>query len=156
DTEIVAHLIHRELERDQGVRLFVAVQRSLPHVVGAYAIAVVSRGEPGVGVVGRDWAPLVVGVGPGERVCGGGSPPLLAHTRDMVFLEDGDVAELRAGSFKVETVGGESALRASKRIDWSVTQAERGGYKHFMLKEIHEQPDVVEATLRGRIDLQSG
>jgi glutamine---fructose-6-phosphate transaminase (isomerizing) len=155
DTEIVAHLIHRELTEGAS-SLFQATQRALEHVVGAYAIAVLSRTEPGVIVVARYGSPLVIGVGQGEMLCGSDIPALLSHTRDMVFLEDGDVAELRLGGFKVETVAGQPVERRVRHIDWSAVQAERGGYKHFMRKEIHEQPDVVEATLRGRIDLAGG
>ncbi len=155
DTEIVAHLIHRELSRGKKP-LFVAVQNALRHVVGAYAIAVVSRDEPDVVVVARYGSPLVVGLGEGEMLCGSDIPALLAHTRSMMFLEDGDVAELRATGVRVETVSGEVVTRKAKHIDWSPVQAERGGYKHFMRKEIHEQPEVVEATLRGRIDLAEG
>ncbi|MBK9260060.1 MAG: glutamine--fructose-6-phosphate transaminase (isomerizing) [Polyangiaceae bacterium] len=155
DTEIVAHLVHRELGKGKA-SLFEAVQRALRHVVGAYAIAVVSRDEPEAIVVARHGSPLVVGIGEGEMLCGSDIPALLSHTRDMVFLDDGDVAELRASGFRCETVAGEAVKRSPKRIDWSPVQAERGGYKHFMRKEIHEQPDVVEATLRGRIDLTAG
>nr|WP_308789512.1 glutamine--fructose-6-phosphate transaminase (isomerizing) [Polyangium mundeleinium] len=155
DTEIVAHLIHRELTRGKKP-LFTAVQAALRHVVGAYAIAVVSREEPDVVVVARHGSPLVVGLGEGEMLCGSDIPALLAHTRSMIFLEDGDVAELRASGVRCETVSGEVVTRKAKHIDWSPVQAERGGYKHFMRKEIHEQPEVVEATLRGRIDLAEG
>ncbi|WP_136969879.1 glutamine--fructose-6-phosphate transaminase (isomerizing) [Polyangium sorediatum] len=155
DTEIVAHLIHRELSRGKKP-LFSAVQAALRHVVGAYAIAVVSREEPDVVVVARHGSPLVVGLGEGEMLCGSDIPALLAHTRSMIFLEDGDVAELRASGVRCETVSGEVVTRKAKHIDWSPVQAERGGYKHFMRKEIHEQPEVVEATLRGRIDLAEG
>jgi len=155
DTEIVAHLIHREISRGKKP-LFAAVQAALRHVVGAYAIAVVSREEPDVVVVARHGSPLVVGLGEGEMLCGSDIPALLAHTRSMVFLEDGDVAELRASGVRTETVSGEVVTRKAKHIDWSPVQAERGGYKHFMRKEIHEQPEVVEATLRGRIDLAEG
>jgi glucosamine--fructose-6-phosphate aminotransferase (isomerizing) len=155
DTEIVAHLIHRELQ--SGVpSLFEAVRKALSHVVGAYAIAVVSRTEPDVVVAARHGSPLVVGIGEEETLCGSDIPALLAHTRDMIFLEDGDIVELRAKGVRVETVSGQKVERRVKRIDWSAVQAEKSGYKHFMLKEIHEQPDVVEATLRGRIDLQGG
>ncbi|MRG96892.1 glutamine--fructose-6-phosphate transaminase (isomerizing) [Polyangium spumosum] len=161
DTEIVAHLIHRELTRGKkgsgaSTSLFAAVQAALRHVVGAYAIAVVSRDEPDVVVVARHGSPLVVGLGEGEMLCGSDIPALLSHTRQMIFLEDGDVAELRASGVRTETVSGEVVTRKAKHIDWSPVQAERGGYKHFMRKEIHEQPEVVEATLRGRIDLAEG
>ncbi|HVY49720.1 MAG TPA: glutamine--fructose-6-phosphate transaminase (isomerizing) [Minicystis sp.] len=155
DTEIVAHLVHRELERGKPT-LFEAVRTALKHVVGAYAIAVVSRTEAESIVVARHGSPLVVGVGEGETLCGSDIPALLAHTREMMFLEDGDVAELKSGGVTVTTVDGEQVARKIKHIDWSATQAEKAGYKHFMLKEIHEQPDVVEATLRGRIDLAAG
>jgi len=157
DTEIVAHLIHREIARGKEKQpLFAAVQAALRHVVGAYAIAVVSRDEPEVVVAARNGSPLVVGLGEGEMLCGSDIPALLSHTRDMLFLEDGEVVELRASGVRIETVAGEAVTRKSKRIDWSPVQAERGGYKHFMRKEIHEQPEVVEATLRGRIDLAEG
>lgn len=155
DTEIIAHLIHREL--NAGVpTLFEAVRKALGHVVGAYAIAVVSRNEPDVVVVARYGSPLVVGIGEDEMLCASDIPAILAHTRNMIFLEDGDMAELRQRAVRVETVSGQKVERKVKRIDWSAVQAEKAGYKHFMLKEIHEQPDMVEATLRGRIDLQNG
>ncbi|MDB5364064.1 MAG: Glucosamine--fructose-6-phosphate aminotransferase [Rhodospirillales bacterium] len=155
DTEIVAHLIQRELV--QGApNLFEATRRSLLRVVGAYAIAVVSRDEPGVIVAARNGSPLVVGVGEDEMLCGSDIPALLAHTRQMLFLEDGDVVELKAKGYRIETVAGEKVERKVKRIDWSAVQAEKSGFKHFMLKEIHEQPDCIEATLRGRIDLAGG
>jgi glucosamine--fructose-6-phosphate aminotransferase (isomerizing) len=167
DTEIVAHLIHRELSGGsfapsprsapaKGVSLFEAVQKALKHVRGAYAIAVVSRDEPEVVVAARQGSPLVIGRGEGEMLCGSDITALLNHTRDMVFLEDGDVAELRAGELSIASASGERVDRPTRRIDWSPVQAERGGYKHFMRKEIHEQPEVIEATLRGRIDLAAG
>jgi glucosamine--fructose-6-phosphate aminotransferase (isomerizing) len=155
DTEIVAHLIHRELSAGAPA-LFQAVRQALARVIGAYAIAVVSRAEPEVVIAARNGSPLVVGIGQGETLCGSDIPALLAHTRDMIFLEDGDIAELRASGARVETVSGQKVERRVKRIDWSPVQAEKSGYKHFMLKEIHEQPDVVEATLRGRVDLVEG
>jgi glucosamine--fructose-6-phosphate aminotransferase (isomerizing) len=155
DTEIIAHLIHRELT--QGApNLFEAVRKALTHVVGAYAIAIVSRDEPGVVVAARFGSPLVVGIGEDEMLCGSDVTALLSHTRNMVFLEDGDVVELKQSGYRIETVTGTKVERKVKRIDWSAVQAEKSGFKHFMLKEIHEQPDAIEATLRGRIDLQNG
>jgi len=155
DTEIIAHLIHREL--NQGApNLFEAVHKSLARVIGAYAIAVVSRAEPDVVVAARFGSPLVVGIGEDEMLCGSDVTALLSHTRNMVFLEDGDVVELKHDGYRIETVDGRKVDRKVKRIDWSAVQAEKSGFKHFMLKEIHEQPDAIEATLRGRIDLQNG
>ncbi len=155
DTEIVAHLIHREL--NQGApTLFEATRRALRRVVGAYGIAIVSRDEPGTIVVARNGSPLVIGIGDGEMLCGSDIPALLAHTREMIFLEDGDIVELKARSYRIESVDGSKVERKIRQIDWSTVQAEKSGYKHFMLKEIHEQPDVIEATLRGRMDLAAG
>ncbi len=155
DTEIVAHLIHRELNNG-APNLFEAVRKALAHVVGAYAIAIVSRNEPDVVVAARFGSPLVVGIGEDEMLCGSDVTALLAHTRNMLFLEDGDVVELKQAGYRIETVDGHKVERKVKRIDWSAVQAEKSGFKHFMLKEIHEQPDAIEATLRGRIDLQNG
>lgn len=155
DTEVAAHLIRRELDRG-APSLFEAVRRALGRIEGSYAIAAVSRDEPGVIVVARDGSPLVIGAGKGETMCASDIPALLSHTRDMVFLEDGDIAELRAGGHRVEAVSGGRVERRVKHIDWSLSQAEKGGFKHFMRKEIHEQPDVVLATLLGRADLGAG
>jgi glucosamine--fructose-6-phosphate aminotransferase (isomerizing) len=155
DTEIVAHLVNRALNR--GARtLFEAVRAALRQVRGAYALAVMSRAEPDRFVVARHDSPLVIGIGKGEMLCGSDIPALLAHTRDMIFLEDGDIAELTAESVRIETLDGKVVTRPTKRIDWNPLQAEKGGYKHFMLKEIFEQPRAVEDTLRGRVLLEAG
>jgi glucosamine--fructose-6-phosphate aminotransferase (isomerizing) len=155
DTEVIAHLVHRELER--GARsLFEAVRRALARLEGAYAIAVVARGEPGVLVAARSGSPLVLGIGKGAMFCASDVPALLAHTRDVLFLEDGDMAELTAAGYRLERVSGGGAERAVQHIDWTTHEAEKGGYKHFMQKEIAEQPEVVAATLRGRVDLSAG
>jgi glucosamine--fructose-6-phosphate aminotransferase (isomerizing) len=154
DTEIVAHLVDRAL-RSGAPTLFDAVRAALAQVRGAYAIAVVSRAAPDRLVVAKSASPLVLGLGDGETLCGSDIPAILGHTRNMLFLEDGEMAELTTGGARVETIGGEKVERQPKRIDWSPVMAERGGYKHFMLKEIYEQPRAIEDTLRGRIDLQS-
>jgi glucosamine--fructose-6-phosphate aminotransferase (isomerizing) len=155
DTEIVAHLIDRALRKGAS-SLFEGVRAALKQVAGAYAIAVVSRSAPDRLVVAKSASPLVLGLGDGETLCGSDIPALLAHTRNMVFLEDGEMAELTTSGVRIETLGGVPVDRKPKRIDWSPVMAERGGYKHFMLKEIHEQPRAIEDTLRGRIDLAAG
>jgi glucosamine--fructose-6-phosphate aminotransferase (isomerizing) len=176
DTEIAAHLIDMELANlaAAGMKptLLMATKQALAKVRGAYAIAVVSRKEPDVIVVAKSFSPLVLGIGEGELFAASDVPALLAHTRDVIFLEDGDIAELRSGGYKIERllVHGDGAaerftvtpvVRNPKRVDWSPTQAEKQGYKHFMLKEIHEQPTAIENTLRGRLlldqnDLNAG
>jgi glucosamine--fructose-6-phosphate aminotransferase (isomerizing) len=155
DTEIVAHLVD-EAVRGGAKKLVDAVRSALSRVRGAYAIAVLSKASPGEIVVAKADSPLVIGHGEGEMLCASDIPALLAHTRDVVFLHDGEVATLTKDGATITTLDGTPVQRAVKRIDWSATQAEKGGYKHFMLKEIHEQPRAVEDTLRGRVDLGAG
>jgi glutamine---fructose-6-phosphate transaminase (isomerizing) len=155
DTEIVAHLVNRALERGAAT-LFEAVRQALQRVRGAYGLAVLSQKEPDRIVVARNDSPLVLGVGDGVTLCGSDIPALLAHTRDMIFLEDGELAELSASGVRIETLDGRPVVRATKRIDWNPLQAEKGGFKHFMLKEIFEQPRAVEDTIRGRVMLEAG
>jgi glucosamine--fructose-6-phosphate aminotransferase (isomerizing) len=154
DTEIAAHLIDIELAK--GARsLLEATRAALTHVRGAYAIAVVCRREPEVVVVAKNFSPLVVGVGEGETYAASDVPALLAHTRDIIFLEDGDLAELRpTGARVLRLEDGEPASRTARRVDWSPTQAEKQGYRHVLLKEIFEQPGAIENTLRGRVVLE--
>jgi glucosamine--fructose-6-phosphate aminotransferase (isomerizing) len=155
DTEIVAHLVDRAL-RAGAPSLFDALRAALRQVEGAYAIAVVSRTAPDRLVVAKSASPLVLGLGDGETLCGSDIPALLSHTRSMILLDDGEMAELTREGARIETIDGKKVERAPKRIDWSPVMAERGGYKHFMLKEIHEQPRALEDTLRGRVDLAAG
>ena len=154
DTEIVAHLVNREVSA--GARLFDAVRAALGRTRGAYALAVASSAEPDRIVVAKNASPLVIGLADGATLCGSDIPALLAHTRRMLFLEDNEMAELTRDGVRLETIGGERVKRAPRQIDWSPTQAEKGGYKHFMLKEIFEQPRAIEDTLRGRILLEEG
>src|SRR5580698_6235874 len=155
DTEIIAYLIDEALAAGAS-SLALAVRTALARVRGAYAIAVLARGVPDEIVVAKADSPLVLGFGEGEVLCASDIPALLAHTRNVTFLGDGEVATLTAEGAAITTLDGTVVQRASKRIDWSPTQAEKGGYKHFMLKEIHEQPRAVEDTLRGRVDLAEG
>ncbi len=153
DTEIVAHLVDRALSKGaQGLML--AVREALGKVRGAYALAVICRDDLTRIVVAKSASPLVLGVGDGEMLCGSDIPALLGHTKRMLFLEDGEMAELTADSYHIETIAGEAVKRQPKTINWTPTQAEKGGYKHFMLKEIFEQPRAVEDTLRGRISIE--
>ena len=155
DTEIVAHLIDAELRKVPG-DLAASVRRALAQVRGAYAIAVLSADVPKEVIVAKNASPLVIGVGDNEMLAASDVPALLAHTRDVIFLEDGEMAVLSQTTAKLTTLDGTPIDRAPKRIDWSATQAEKGGYKHFMLKEIFEQPSAIEDTLRGRIDISAG
>lgn len=153
DTEIVAHLV--DLHTSEGLSLFDAVKASLSELRGAYAIAVLTRRDPGRIVLAKHASPLVLGVGEGVMLAASDVPALLSHTRDVIFLDDGEIAELTREGARIETLAGVTVDRPAQRITWSLMQAERGGFKHFMLKEIHEQPRAIEDTLRGRVQLES-
>ncbi len=153
DTELVAHLI--QLEVAQGKSLEDAVRGALAELQGAYAIAVLSEKEPERIVVAKHSSPLVVGLGEGESFCASDIPALLPYTRDMIFLEDGEVAVLERDRIRISKLDGTAVERAPRRIDWSPVMAEKAGYKHFMLKEIFEQPRAMEDTLRGRLDREA-
>lgn len=160
DTEIVAHLIHLALEEfaqlGPAAQLREATRKTLHKIRGAYALAVLSEQVPDRIFVAKNASPLVLGLGEGEVLCASDIPALLSSTRDVVFLDDGEIAELSATGFQIETVEGTPVHREVKRIQWSPIQAEKGGYKHFMLKEIFEQPRAIEDTLRSRIRLETG
>jgi glucosamine--fructose-6-phosphate aminotransferase (isomerizing) len=153
DTEIVAHLIHRETQA--GHDMATAIRRSLEHVEGAYAIAVLSEQEPNRVVVAKNASPLVIGVSKGATYCASDIPALLPYTNEMVFLEDGEIAVLEAEGFTLTKLDGAPVSRRSRKISWSPVMAEKDGYKHFMLKEIFEQPRALEDTLRGRLDREN-
>ncbi len=152
DTEIIAHLIDRA-QRAGTTDLAQAVREALRQVRGAYAIAVVSQSAPDRVVVAKNESPIVLGLGKGETFAASDIPAILEHTRDVVFLHEGEMAVLTREGAVLTTIEGAPVTREPRRIDWSPTQAEKGGYKHFMLKEIYEQPRAVEDTLRGRVDL---
>ena len=153
DTELVAHLIDQKV--DAGNDLEASVRATLLELEGAYAIAVLSIDEPERIVVAKNSSPLVLGIGEGENYCASDIPALLPYTRDMIFVEDGEIAVLQRNGIRVTTLEGTSVERAPQRIDWSPVMAEKAGYKHFMLKEIFEQPRAIEDTLRGRLDRES-
>jgi glucosamine--fructose-6-phosphate aminotransferase (isomerizing) len=150
DTEIISHLIHRETKA--GHDMVTSIRRALGHVEGAYAIAVVSEAEPRRVVVAKSSSPLVIGVAGDATYCASDIPALLPYTNTMVFMEDGEIAVLDPDGFSLSTLGGEQVSRRPRKISWSPVMAEKAGYKHFMLKEIFEQPRALENTLRGRLD----
>jgi glucosamine--fructose-6-phosphate aminotransferase (isomerizing) len=154
DTEIVAHLV--DLAMGRGADLFEATREALREMRGAYAIAVMARSAPDRIVLAKNASPLVIAVGQRAMLAASDVPAVLQHTRNVIFLEDGEMALLTRDRVRIETVEGVTIDRNPTRITWSLMQAERGGYKHFMLKEIHEQPRAIEDTLRGRVDLQTG
>ncbi len=155
DTELIAHLIF--LEAKGGHALETATRRALAQVHGAFAIAVLSFTEPTRLVVAKSASPLVLGLcEDGSVMCASDIPALLPFTRDVILMEDGEMAVLDASGVRLSDFQGNEIVRESRRIDWSPSAAEKSGFKHFMLKEIHEQPRAMEDTLRGRLDLLAG
>ena len=153
DTEIVAHLVDAELKA--GVKdLGDAVRNALKQVEGAYALVVLSDSHPDRLVCAKVASPMVLGVGEGENFVASDIPAILSHTRNMIFLEDGQVAELTAQRVTITDLAGRPMSPPVKTVVWNSTQAEKNGFKHFMLKEIHEQPRAVTDTLRGRLELE--
>ena len=147
DTEAIAHLVEEAYDGD----IAEAVRVALRQLDGAYALAVMHRDEPDRIVGARKDVPLVVGVGDGESFLASDVAAILAHTDRVIYLQDGDVADLVPGSVRITDVHGRPMERTVERIDWSPEAAEKGGYDHFMLKEIHEQPDALRQSLLGRI-----
>jgi glucosamine--fructose-6-phosphate aminotransferase (isomerizing) len=155
DTEVIAHLIERHLK--DAPRLDEAVRRALRELCGSYAIVVLSRDAPDRLVAAKHGAgSVVVGLGQGETFLASDIPAILAHTRDMVVLEDGDVAVVTRHGVEISQLDGAPVERVPIRILWDPILAEKGGYRHFMLKEIYEQPRVVADTLRGRVQPEGG
>jgi glucosamine--fructose-6-phosphate aminotransferase (isomerizing) len=154
DTEIVAHLIDEQSR--QGLSLEDSVSAALKEVEGAYAIVVISESEKNKMVVAKNASPLVLGLGDKENFCASDIPALLQHTNRVIILEDGDMAVVTGSQAKVTSLNGKAVDRPIQTISWSPIMAEKAGYKHFMLKEIFEQPRAIEDTLRGRLDREHG
>jgi glucosamine--fructose-6-phosphate aminotransferase (isomerizing) len=148
DSEVLAHLLAREYDGD----LVEAVRRTVALSEGAYAMVAMSKREPRKIVAVRKISPLVVGLGDGETFLASDIPAVLHHTRDFMIIEDDEIVIVTEDGATVETIGGEPVDREVIHIDWDAQQAEKGGYDHFMLKEIHEQPSVVTETLASRLD----
>ena len=148
DTEILAHLVAREYQGD----LEAAIRSAVAKAEGAYALVVMSKKEPGKIVAVRRISPLIVGLGDGETFLASDIPAVLHRTRNFLIVEDGEMVVVTADGARVETIAGSSVDRDVLHIDWDAEQAEKGGFEHFMLKEIHEQPAVVTETLGGRLD----
>ncbi len=160
DTEIIAHLIEEEIksaaESGKTMPLEEAVRRAARRLTGAYAVSVISADEPDTIVAARNGPPAVIGIGEGEYFVASDVPGILHHTHNLHFLGDGEVAILTRGGVTLSDVEGNPLPLKVQRIQWDPIQAEKGGYKHFMLKEIFEQPRAIRDTTLGRISLDTG
>ncbi len=152
DTEVIAHLLDNLWEKD----LFTTVQRVVKVLKGAYALAIISKNEPDKIILARKEAPLVIGKGVDENFAASDIPAVLHHTREFIFLEDHDIAILKKDSVEIFDKDGKRVDRSVKLISWNPVMAEKAGYKHFMQKEIYEQPRAITDTIRGKYSLDEG
>jgi glucosamine--fructose-6-phosphate aminotransferase (isomerizing) len=152
DTEVFAHEVEAAYQGD----LFAAVRSATHRLSGAYAVVVSSAAEPGVLVAARSGPPIVLGLGRGENYVASDPVALVPWTRDVVFLEDGDVARVDVAGVRISDTEGRPRQRATHHIVWDAVAAEKGGYRHFMAKEIHEQDTAVFETFAGKVSLETG
>ena len=153
DTEIVAHLVEREMQQDG---LENAVRRALTHMRGMFAIVLVSVDDPEKIVAVRNGPPIVIGLGDNEFFVASDIPAILSHTRDVVFLADEEMAIITRSGVQFTDYAGGAVSKTTQRVLWDPIAAEKGGHKHFMLKEIYEQPAAARDTILGRVSLERG
>jgi len=149
DTEVIGHLIEEEQKR--GGAFEEAVRRALKKIRGTYGLAIFNAKEPEKLIAARNFSPLLVGLGKDEYFIASDPSAVIRHTRDVIYLRDGEIAILSRGGFRIINLDKELVHHAPQTVNWTFEQAQKGGYKHFMLKEIFEQPQAIENALRGRL-----
>lgn len=149
DSEVLAQIIEQEYQKN--VPLEEALHTALLRVHGTFGIAVYADDEPDMVLVARMGSPLVIGVGKGEHIIASDVTPIIKHTKNVVYLEDGEIGVIRSDSYEIKNIRQEKVEKEQNTIDWDITYAQKEGFEHFMLKEIHEIPRVIENTMRGRI-----
>ena len=156
DTEIAAHLLNKYLSG--GLSAVEAIKETCCDIRGSYAFVALDANDPSRFLVAKNATPIVIGIGKGESFVASDIPAVLNYTREIIILEDGDIAEIRAGSAKIYTMDQNKILHPTERkihtITWDPVTAQKGGFKHFMLKEIHEQSQSITDTFRGRIEIE--
>ena len=152
DTEVLAHLVESHYEGD----LLAAVTSALKEVIGTYGLTCMSADEPGVLVVARSGSPIVIGLGEDETIVASDAAAIITHTRQAIYLDDNDIARIEGTQVDIHSLDTGAVTRTPSEIDWSADAAEKGGYEHYMLKEVFEQPEAIRNTMRGRLDLRRG
>ncbi len=156
DSEVLVHLIDRIWKSDPSLDLEAAVRQALRHVEGAYGLCIISSREPDKIVVARKGSPLVIGIGDGEYFIASDAAPIVEHTNKVVYLSDGEMAIVTRDNYTVKTIENVEQEKRITELDFSLEKIEKGGYEHFMLKEIFEQPEVMRDVMRGRVRLEEG
>ncbi len=154
DTEVLANLMNYYFK--QTGEFEKAVRLALIEVEGTYGIACLCADEPDKIIIARNGSPLLIGIGIDETIVSSDASAVINHTRNVVYLEEGDMAIIRENGFKMKTIYDERIFREAKEIDFLMESIEKGGYDHFMMKEICEQPDTIQNTYRGRINFETG
>jgi len=152
DSEVLAHLVESHYQGD----LLEAVTSALKEVEGTYGITCLAKDEPGVLVVARSGSPIVIGLGEDETIVASDASAVITYTRQAIYLDDNDIARIEGSKVDIRSLDKGSVSRTPSEIDWSPGAAEKGGYEHYMLKEVFEQPEAIENTIRGRIDTNRG
>ncbi len=152
DTEVLAHFID-DVQKEADLGFAEAVRQALTQVDGAYGLVAVSEDEPDMLVVARNGSPLLLGIGEGEHFVGSDASPFIEYTRNVVYLNDGEMAVVHRDSYDVYKIDGAPVAKEVHELEWNLEEIEKGGYEHFMLKEIMEQPEVLENAMRGRVRL---
>jgi glucosamine--fructose-6-phosphate aminotransferase (isomerizing) len=155
DTEIVPHLIEEIIKTD-GLEFEPAVRKAVRQLRGIFALSIISADEPDTIIAVREGPPVVIGLGDGEYFVASDIPAILQHTRDVFYLGEREIAILTKDSVRVTDFDGNAVEPKQQRITWDPIAAEKGGFKHFMLKEIYEQPRAVRDTVQGRVSLDTG
>jgi glutamine---fructose-6-phosphate transaminase (isomerizing) len=156
DSEVLVHLIDRIWKNDTSLNLESAIRSALRHVDGAYGLCVISSREPDKIVVARKGSPLVIGIGEGEFFIASDAAPIVEHTNKVIYLSDGELAVVTKDGYSVKTIENIEQEKIITKLDFSLEKIEKGGFEHFMLKEIFEQPSVMHDVMRGRVRLEEG
>jgi glucosamine--fructose-6-phosphate aminotransferase (isomerizing) len=155
DTEVVAHLIE-EIKKTENLSLAEAVAVALKRIKGTYGLAIIDVQNPNQLIAARNFSPLLIGIGDGEYFVGSDASAVIKHTRRVVYLNDGEYAVLSPDGFDIYTLSSRPVKKNIKEIEWDVEEAKKDGYPHFMLKEIHSQPESIENSIRGRLISNEG